>query len=249
MDDEHNFEQMGEGTPVPVALPRRGDYLLPGSILMAGILISGSIIYVVGKQSGNAALNNTANQLAQVGSAPKVSERDVVLGDAKAPVTFIEYGDYQCPFCGRFFSETEPLLRDNYVKTGKIKMVFRDFSFLGPESLAAAEAAECAKDQQQFWPYHDALYQAENADGHENSGNLNKDLFVKIAGDLKLDAKAFTQCLDSQKYAKQVQSDTENGASAGVNSTPTSFVNDQKLLGALPYAQFQSVIDGILSNK
>lgn len=118
--------------------------------------------------------------------APDISGRDVVLGEQNAPVTLIEYGDYQCPFCARYFMEVEPLLREEYIKTGKVKMVFRNYPFLGPESVSAAEAAECAKDQGQFWAFHDALYNAEHQDGREHNGNLNNDLFFKLAKDLKL---------------------------------------------------------------
>jgi protein-disulfide isomerase len=114
--------------------------------------------------------------------------RDVILGDPNAPVTFIEYGDYQCPFCARFFTDVEPLIRDQYVKTGKVKIIFRSYPFLGAESTAAAEAAECAKDQGKFWEYHDALYTAESQDGHENNGSMTRDLFLTLAQNLKLDA-------------------------------------------------------------
>src|SRR5438445_241821 len=123
-------------------------------------MISGSIVYLVGSKN-NAALQAGQNQngaAAVAAGLPPVGGRDVVLGDANAPVTFIEYGDYQCPFCGQFFTQVESKLRDSYAKTGRVKMVFRSFQFLGPESTAAAGAAECAKDQSKFWSYHDALY-------------------------------------------------------------------------------------------
>jgi protein-disulfide isomerase len=122
-------------------------------------------------------------------TAAPIGPRDVILGDPNAPVTFIEYGDYQCPFCARFFTDVEPLIKDQYVKTGKVKMIFRSYPFLGNESVLAAQAAECAKDQGKFWEYHDALYTAESQDAHENNGNLNRDLFLTLAQNLHLDAK------------------------------------------------------------
>lgn len=125
----------------------------------------------------------------KVQNVPAPSADDVILGDSNAPVTVIEYGDYQCPFCARFFIDVEPLIRQKYIETGKVKMIFRNYAFLGPESPAAAEAAECAKDQGQYWAYHDALYAAEHQDGQERNGNLNKDLFETIAQSLKLNAK------------------------------------------------------------
>lgn len=231
---------------------KKGDYILPLSIIIAAVLISGSIIYLVGSKKigtgdtgGNPAPSPTADL--------KLTSRDVVLGDANAPVTLIEYADYQCPFCGRFFSDAEKQIRDNYVKSGQVKMVYRNFQFLGPESTAAAGAAGCAADQNQFWAYHDALYTMKLGDeakgGGENDGFYNHNLFMKIAGDLKLDTNAFGTCIDSNKYISQVQQDTAGGQSVGVNSTPTSFLNGQKILGAQPFSVFQAAIDQILGKK
>ena len=227
---------------------QKRDYLLPASILVAAILISGSIVYLVGSRSTGGARGEDTGELAAIKETGdlKTSDRDVILGDPKAPVTFIEFGDYQCPFCGRFFEQVEVPLRENYIKPGKVKMVFRNFAFLGPESTAAAEAAECAKDQKQFWAFHDAIYETEIKDGRENNGNLNRDLFLKLADELKLDHSAFTSCFDSKKYAGQIQKDNDNAKALGINSTPTTFVNSQKLVGALPYAQFKAAIDSIL---
>jgi len=230
------------------------DLLLPMSIIIAGVMIAGSVIYMVGRLNGtspNFAANN-GEQLAAVGGQQnevkdlKIEGRDVVLGNPDAPVSVIEYGDYQCPFCGRFFSQTEPQIRENYIKSGKAKMVYRNFAFLGPESFAAAEAAECAKDQKQFWTFHDALFETEVADGEEHNGNLDRGLFVKIAGDLKMDTEAFAKCYDSGKYKDQVKQDSAAAQAVGVNSTPTSFVNGEELRGALPYSDFQTAIEKYL---
>ena len=106
---------------------------------------------------------------ANVASLMTLGSRDAVLGNANAPVTIIEYGDYQCPFCTRYFSQIQPVIKSQYIDTGKAKMVFRDFSFLGPESTAAANAAQCAEDQGKLWSYHDALYAAKVADEAKNT--------------------------------------------------------------------------------
>lgn len=231
------------------------DWFLPVSILASGFMIAGSIVYLVKSNSIQPTQNNLGDakkELAALGipqSPPPLSNNDVILGDIKAPVTLIEYGDYQCPFCGRFFSQVEPLLRNNYINTGKLKMVFRNFQFLGPESVAAAEAALCAKEQSKFWVYHDALYQTEVQDGRENNGNLTSDLFLKLARGLKLDEAAFAKCINGHKYSAEVEKETTDAQSAGVNSTPTSFVNGEKLQGALPYAQFAAAIDKFLKTK
>lgn len=222
--------------------PKRNDNFLAMSILIAAVVISGSLIYTAGGRPAAPASQQQA-QVERGGTPPDVSDRDVILGEANAPVTLIEYGDYQCPFCARFFLQTEPLLRDEYIKTGKVRMVYRNLAFLGQESVDAAEATECAKDQGKFWQYHDALYTAEHADDVEGNGNLNRALFLKLAGEAKLDTGAFTECYDSGKYESVVNKQTQDAQSIGVNSTPTTFVNGEKVLGAQPYATFTALID------
>ncbi len=225
-------------------------WLLPASILVAALIIGGSIVYLVHSgrvlQPGTGPIGAATTTPAAV-TPPSTADRDVILGDANAPVSLIEYGDYQCPFCDQFFQETEPILRSSYIKNGQAKMVFRNFSFLGPESDAAAAAAECAVDQKHFWEYHDALYNTENKDGKENNGNLNRALFIKLAANLKLDVPAFTSCIDKNTYATTVQQQTQDAQKYGVQSTPTLFVNDQKFEGALPVSTFTGAIDAELA--
>jgi protein-disulfide isomerase len=217
------------------------DYLLPLSIFVSGVLISASILYVGGSPAqGN---GSGGDDIAAVA----ISKDDVVLGREDAPVEFIEYGDYQCPFCARFFKETEPLIRKNYVETGKVKLTFRNLAFLGPESVAAAEAAACAKEQGKFWQYHEALYNAESADGEEHNGNLNRNLFVELAGRLGLDGGKFASCIDAKKYSTKIEEDNRTAATAGVRSTPTAFVNGKMVVGALPYAEFEKAIEAALA--
>jgi protein-disulfide isomerase len=235
----------------------RTDYFLPLSILVSGILIAGSIVYMVTAQrpitGGSADNNNNQQAAADAAAAPApvpsangksvtdIRSRDVVLGNTKAPVTLIEYGDYQCPFCVRFNQTTEPPLRQNDIKNGNVNMIFRNFAFLGAESTAAAEAAECAKDQNKFWAYHDALYNAEAADEQknptsaENNGSYTRALFLQLASQAGLDAGKFTTCIDTGKYKAQVAADAQDAQALGVNSTPTLFLNGQKILGAVPY--------------
>jgi protein-disulfide isomerase len=207
------------------------NFLLPASILAAGVLIAGAIIYSLGSKSSSAPAADAGRAAA---SLLAVLAGDVVLGSKDAPVMVIEYGDYQCPFCGAFVRDIEPGIRENYVRTGKARLVFRNFQFLGPESLAAGEAAECARDQEQFWGYHDALYREEIADGREHNGNLNEALFLRLARDLKLDEAAFTACLRNRTHAATVTEETARGRELGVNATPTTFVNGVEIRGLAP---------------
>lgn len=240
-------EDLKTQSTTPVA--QQNNNFLASSILVAAILISGSLIYSTGKQSAAGPLGADAEQVfaEPTGKELELTSDDVVLGDLNAPVTVVEYADFQCPFCGRFHSLTASQIKENYVQDGKVKFVYRHFAFLGPESRAAANAVECAKDQGKFWAYHDTLYDAEIQDGQEHNGNLNRTLFLSLAEDLDLNAEEFSACLDSNKYDGKVQNDYLGAQAAGVRATPTVFVNDKKVEGALPYEQFKLIIDSELS--
>jgi protein-disulfide isomerase len=223
------------------------DVMLPVSIIIAGFLIAGSVIYSINIGGGTrdqANLQNLENQ--ENISPPKIENYDAVLGNEKAPVTLIEFGDFQCPFCGKFFTETESLIRENYIKKGLVKMVWRDFAFLGPESLVAAESAHCAKDQGKFWEYHDALMIEEQKDGREHNGNLNDTKFKEIAKELKMNLVIFEGCLKSGKHKETIKESYNSAVKSGVQSTPTVFVNSQKVQGALPYDSFRELIEAEL---
>jgi len=218
------------------------DYLLVSSIIFAGVLIAGSLIYSNGLKTVKQTENNSQDTSGSALAALEVDD-DVILGNPDAKVTLIEFSDYQCPFCGKFFTEVEPLLREEYIQTGKVRMIYKDFAFLGPESLAAAEAAECAKDQSKYWDYHDALFEMEISDGKENSGNLSVTALKLFASNVGLNQEQFDSCLDSKKYKSEVEKDYKDGQAIGVRATPTLFINGQKIEGALPYDVFKEVIE------
>lgn len=238
------------------------DYFLPISILIAGVLIAGSLIYSTGKKTvGPAETKKTdIDSAVQAPAAVQGVEigDSVILGDPKAPVTFIEYADYQCPFCTSFFQETEPLLIKDYVDKGKMKMVYKDFAFLDQfaggknESHLAAEAAVCSADQGKFWDYHDLIFKTELADQEtnqgksENNGNLNVNKLESLASELGLNKEQFNSCLESNKYKDKIQKEVAEAQALGVKATPTFFINGQKFEGALPYPQFKATIDNLL---
>lgn len=226
---------------------------LAWSIVAAAVIVGGALIYSAGLK------NTPSNQQANAGGtvkagAPQIDD-DVILGNFDALVTVFEFGDYQCPYCGKFFEETEPLIRKDYVEAGKVKMVYKDLAFLGPESTAAAQAAQCAGDQGKYWQYHDALYTIEYQEflsfgNNESTGNLNRGLFEKIASDLGMDTGQFLSCFDSKKYEAEVKKDTEEAKSLMDRvSTPTIFVNDKIFQGALPYSTFKDAIDAALTQN
>jgi len=161
-------------------------------------------------------------------------------GSAGAPVTIVEFSDFQCPYCGKFVTETMPQINDTYIKTGKVKLYFRNFplSSLHENAEKAAEAALCANEQGKFWQYHDKLFANQTALAVTN--------LKQYAKDLGLNSQNFDSCLDSGKTAEQVKKDTNDGAAYGVQGTPSFFINGTLIVGAQPFSAFQQAIDAAL---
>ena len=165
------------------------------------------------------------------------------LGDSNAPITLEEYADFQCPACGAFARGTLPQIEDKYVKTGKVKVVFHHFAFVGDESTRAAEASECANEQGKFWEYYDTLFA--NQAG-ENQGAFNDTHLANFAQQLKLDMDNFNTCMKEDRYLSKVTADTNDAQARSVNQTPTLFINGKKYVGAITLAQFETAIGPLL---
>jgi protein-disulfide isomerase len=171
-----------------------------------------------------------------------------ILGDINAPLTLIEFGDYQCTFCKKFFHETEESIMMNYIETGKVKMLFKDFIVVNEDSVNAALAAHCANDQNMFWEYHSTLYN--NWDG-EGTGWASSEQLHQFASTLGLDMDKFSECMSQSKWKDLVHSSHADGRTLGVDATPTFFIIDQnnevlKITGAQRYDIFQDVFDSLL---
>lgn len=166
-----------------------------------------------------------------------------LLGDENAKVTLVEYADFQCPFCGRFYKTISAQLNDEYIKTGKVSFLYKHMAFLGPESAWAAEASECAADQGKFWTYHDLLFSRQNG---ENQGAFNKDNLVGFGKELGLDMTRFEKCVRNDETLDRVRADTQEGQQFGVNSTPTFFVNGQPVVGMTSYDSLKALLDKAL---
>lgn len=166
------------------------------------------------------------------------------LGSASAPVTIVEFADFQCPYCARFHESVYAQLRAEYVDTGKASFVYQDYAFLGEESQLAAEAAKCAGEQGKFWEYHDYLFTHQQG---ENEGAFTASRLKAHARAVQLRTPAFNTCLDSGKYRSAVEAETASGRSVGVTGTPTIIINGRVLVGALPYSEFKKVIDAALA--
>ncbi len=167
----------------------------------------------------------------------KIASDAQILGPATAPVTLVEYSDFQCPFCKRAHPTVEQLLKDY---GDKIRLVYRDYPLaMHQRAFPASIAARCAADQSKYWEYHRNLM--------EVNGDLSVDDFKKRAGDLGLDVTAFAACLDSKRHDAGVQASFDEGAALGVTGTPAFFINGRMLVGAQPYDAFKQVIEDELS--
>jgi protein-disulfide isomerase len=158
---------------------------------------------------------------------------DPSLGPADAPVTIIEFSDYECGYCKLWYDEVFDQLLANYPT--QVRFVYRDFAFLSAQSLPASEAADCAGEQNAYWTFQKALF--------SDQGSLNRSNFIQYATNLNLDITAFTSCLDSERYKAEVESDTRAGSQAGVTGTPAFFINGRFVGGYLPYDQFKAIVD------
>ncbi|MCA9811905.1 MAG: DsbA family protein [Nitrosarchaeum sp.] len=171
-------------------------------------------------------------------------------GDPSAPITLIEFGDFQCPNCGRFARDTSPQIESSYVESGKVSIAFKHFPVVGPDSKPAAMASQCANDQGMFWEFHDELYYNQ---GHENSGWANRDNLKQTASKMGLDTQSFDSCLDSNKYELLVENDLNLAKQIDFRGTPSFLIlkNDgsqpQALTGAYPYATFEKIFDESLN--
>jgi len=169
-----------------------------------------------------------------------------LLGDPSAPITILEWGDYQCTFCYRFHQSSLNIILEEYVDSGKINLVFKDFPLNGPDSILGAEAAYCAGDQGKYWSFHNELYS--NWAG-ERTGWINYDSLNQFAKSVNLELDEFTSCLDEHKYKQKVLELEKFGKEIGIDATPSFLIfNDKKIIkirGNQPIDVFRQAIDDL----
>lgn len=167
-----------------------------------------------------------------------------IMGNPNAPITILEWGDYQCTFCYKFHQNTLDTIQENFIDTGKVKLVFKDFPLNGPDSLLAAEASYCAEDQEKYWQYHDELYKNW---GGERTGWITRESLENFANTVNLDLEKFNKCLDEHKYQNKVNSIHEFGKEIGIDATPSFLVfNGEKIIkirGNQPLEVFLKTFD------
>ncbi|GIK37158.1 MAG: hypothetical protein BroJett011_09910 [Chloroflexota bacterium] len=172
---------------------------------------------------------NLVEDLVQTGGHSK--------GSPDAPVVMVEYSDFQCPYCGRHAQEVAPRLEGTYIKNDQMRFVYKHFIVKGPDSVAAALAAECAGEQNKFWEYHDLLF------ARAGQVIFNADNLKAFAAELGLDVAAFNPCFDSQKYLNVVEANSTEAKQLGIRGTPGFFVNDTPVAGAESLEYFQQLIE------
>ncbi len=165
---------------------------------------------------------------------------DYVYGNVDAPITIVEFSDFECPYCQRWYDQVWKRLREEY--PDQVRLVYRDFPLPGhPNSTPSAEAANCAGEQGEYYAFHDLLFNGEMG--------LSVDAFLNYAGDLNLNLDEFKKCLEERRYQAEVEADYAWASEFGVSSTPTFFINGIPLVGAQPFEVFKQVIDLELAGK
>ena len=276
MDDWYKQEAGESEEPIKIKkeeeAPSKGAWIIAGSILLGGLIISASILSssgklqkltdsgsVVGAQPSGGPAPTAQQPAAQPSGPVKVSvDNDPVMGDKNAPITLIEFSDYECPFCKRAFTDVLPELKKAYIDTGKVKLVYRDFPLsFHANAQKEAEAAECARSQSNdatYFKFHDQIFTQSTVGG---TGLALTQLPV-IAKNLGLNVNQFQQCLDSGKFKDEVAKDMADGTAAGVSGTPSwvigtsskdGQIEGQLIVGAQPFSAFKVIIDEKLNGK
>lgn len=215
-------------------------------LLSIGAVVIGAVIVAVAALGSGAANQVTGALIDPVDPTPKELWDGRSIGKADAPIQIVAYEDYQCPSCDLFSTQTEPQLITDYISKGLARLTYKDFAFIGQESLDAAVAARCAGEQGLFWPYHDYLFANQSA--KENSGKLSAEFLKSIATKVGADVTAFSACVATDAPKQAVAADTTEGQNAGVKATPTLIVNGEVMQGVPGYQEFKAKLDAILAN-
>lgn len=208
---------------------------LPVAVVGVGAIAIGVVAIVVSRGGGSSTSVSIPTRT--------VSTQSHAVGSENARVTVEEYSDFQCPYCARAAKIMDPKIEEEYVADGRVKLVFHPMTQIGQESVWAAEAAECANDQDRFWDYHDKLF--DNQHG-ENQGAFTIDNLKRFAEELGLDTQTFNQCLDSHKYEALVKAETQDALKKGIESTPTFVIGEQTVVGPGSYDDLKTVIEAEL---
>lgn len=220
-------------------------WLVPTIVLVAVIALAA--IASTGGTGGKPATTPTASDDAAAAQseqyldlARRQAGDPLAIGNIDAPVVLIQYAEFQCPFCGKFARDTEPILVEKYVRDGTLRIEWRDFPYLGSESTIAALAGRAAANQGKFWQFHDALFANQFP---PNSGNLTEPYLISVAKTLGLNTKKFQSDMRSSATKAAVERDFIEGQSIGVTGTPSFLINFTPIVGAQPLSVFEQAIE------
>ncbi len=216
--------------------------------IIVGIIVAIAVIGVLGSLSFSP--NETVNlDMGRTHGDVSTSMGSPILGDPSAPITIVEFGDYQCHACYNWFHAHKPAIYENYIATGKANLVFVDLAFLGRDSPTAAQATYCAEDQGMYWEFHDLLYNSQES--KIDNGWANSERLKAFAFSLGLDMTLFESCLDSNKYLKRVQYNVSEAKKHGAKATPTFIIvgpenQQEQFEGGQPYSTFKKIMDSMI---
>jgi protein-disulfide isomerase len=229
--------------------------------LTIGAIISGiciaAVVFGIGDLSGSSEpliekqLAKDQENLVQITTDTFFENGSPILGNIDAKITLIEFGDYQCHFCNVYFHNTEHQIYEKYVMTGKVNIIFKDYTIIGQDSVRAAHAAHCASEQGKFWEYHNTLY---NNWGGENNGWANSENILRFAEETGLSMDEFVECNVDKRYEQKISSSNADAQKLGITGTPAFYVissNNQQvqtISGAQPYEVFEKIFNSMLEN-
>lgn len=254
--EHHNEHETKTHETQPPAPVQSNNLSIPIAIVIAGALIAGAVYLGTSKGASTSAGNTQPQQVAQQPAGVAVDITKVktagepFVGNPNASVTMAYWFDYQCPFCRRFEEDAMTQLMNDYVKTGKVKVVFKDFQFLGPDSQTAglAERAVWEVAPDKFYTWHKAMYDKQD---NENGGWGNKADILALTKSLGIDSAKVEQLMTSKaaEYQKAMDADKAEGGAFGINGTPGSIIGKNLISGAQPYAAVKQLIDLALQGK
>ena len=216
--------------------------------IIVGAIAAAVIIGIVASYSSNDAVESLNLDMGQTHGTVSTAMGSPILGSPTASITIIEFGDYQCHQCYNWFHNTKPAIFENYIDTGKANLIFVDLAILGRDSPKAAAATYCAEEQGAYWEFHDLLYTSQES--QIDNGWASPERLKAFAFSLGLDMDLFDNCLDSGKFLKRVQFNTNEAKKQGATGTPTFIIvssdGQQKIGGAQPFSVFKNIIDSMI---
>lgn len=227
---------------------KQSPYIVPGAVVLAGAIIAAAVLLA---QNIPPRITAPSQEQARAGLGQEaLTPRDVqielegwpTMGNPDAKVVMVEYSDFVCPFCKRHYDQTMPLIKQQYIDTGKVRFVYKDFVVVGGDR--AAEAAHCAGEQGKFWQYHDLLFARQAEDRGRWSDSL---VHRAYAVELGLNADALVQCFEERRYQQKVLASTQEAQRNGGTGTPYTLVNNIPVSGARPFSVFQAAIEAALN--